>query len=474
MRKTIKYTLLASFLFPLNIVAQRITQSFSNDEFIIRGVSSATHEELDKRVSAMFKDPVMRNAKWGLSVYDPVNKRVIYSYNDNSSFIPASTTKLLTTDTALSIFGKDYQWTTQLEYSGEIDNAGILQGNLYIIGSGDPSLGTGRAGATTYFSLTNNFIDALNSLGIKRVKGDIILKTAVFNHQKKTILPENIVWKNEKNYFLPVGNTKETDPKNEKLLSKNIDNQKFVYISPHTNKLVYTDSFNNGYLNGKLPDATSFLGNHLKTNSAKKGIIIEGKILDKSAPQHRMGEKRKVIYTYKSPKLEDLVYFVNQTSNNAMSEAFLKISGFYKKGDYSLDTGKSTVNNHLHTNRKFDFNGFYYADGSGLSRSHMVSPISQVKFLTDIMNEPYFDIYFKSLPIAGQSGTLKTSFVNSEAYGQIFAKTGTLNGVKTLAGYVKTKNGKTLVFSLLVNSYTGSVAQVKQKMEYILTPLVNL
>lgn len=474
MKNNIKYSLIALTLISSNIIAQR-NQIFSNDEFIIGGSNTSAKDEIDKRVSAMFKDPVMSNAKWGLSVYDPINKRVIYSYNDHLSFLPASTTKLLTTDTALSIFGKDYQWITQLEYSGDIDNAGNLNGNLYIIGSGDPSLGTGKAGATTYFSLTNNYINALSDLGIKRIKGDIILKTAVFYNQKNVIIPENIVWKNEKNYLLPAGSTYELETRNDKFLNgRNIENQKFVYLSSQTGKIAYTDSFWGNSFTHKLPDATNYLGNYLKTNLAKKGIITEGKVVDKSAPQHRMGEKRKVIYTYKSPKLEDLVYFVNQTSNNAMSEAFLKISGFYKKGDYSLDTGKSTVNNHLHTNRKFDFNGFYYADGSGLSRSHMVSPISQVKFLTDIMNEPYFDIYFKSLPIAGQSGTLKTSFVNSEAYGQIFAKTGTLNGVKTLAGYVKTKNGKTLVFSLLVNSYTGSVAQVKQKMEYILTPLVNL
>lgn len=117
--------------------------------------------------------------------------------------------------------------------------------------------------------------------------------------------------------------------------------------------------------------------------------------------------------------------------------------------------------------------GLTYFDGSGLSRSNAVTPISQVKFLTKLMKEPYFKDYFESLPIGGQSGTLKRSFAGV-GYGQVFAKTGTLNRVKTLAGYLKTNSGKTLAFSLMINNYNGSVAQVKSRMESLLAPAMNL
>ena len=175
---------------------------------------------------------------------------------------------------------------------------------------------------------------------------------------------------------------------------------------------------------------------------------------------------------YQSPKLEDMVYFINQTSNNHMSEALLKTTGFYKYGDFSLDTGRTMMNKHL-SKKMFDFQGFNYADGSGLSRSNVVTPISQVKFLSSLMDDKHFDSYFKSLPIGGQSGTLKSMFRNSDSFGQVFAKTGTLNRVKTLAGYIKTKSGKLLTFSLLINNYSGSVGQVKQKMEKILAPIID-
>lgn len=471
MKKLIRYTALTTFLLPLSLSSQK--NYFINDEFIIRGSFSVGQELLNSKISSMFTDPVMKNANWGFVVYDPKNKRVINSYNEKASLIPASTTKLLTTETAISILGKDFQWTTQLEYSGEIDENGVLNGNLYIIGSGDPSLGTGRAGANSYSTLINDFSSTIKNLNIKQIKGDIILKTAIFKNNKNTLLPANIVWKGDTHYYLPVGSTNDTDPRQEKLLgNKKMEQQKFVYHSPYNNQLVYTEHFNGYSLNTKLPDATYYLANNLKTNLLKNGITIEGKVIDQSNSNIQL-EPRKKLMKYTSPKLMDIVYFINQTSNNAMSEALLKTTGFYEKGDFSLDTGRAIVNKHL-TKRTFDFDGFHFADGSGLSRSNVVTPISQVKFLSALMEEKHFDAYFKSLPIAGQTGTLKSMFINSESNGQVFAKTGTLNRVKTLAGYVKTKSGKLLTFSLLINNYNGSVAQVKQKMETILAPMIEL
>lgn len=151
----------------------------------------------------------------------------------------------------------------------------------------------------------------------------------------------------------------------------------------------------------------------------------------------------------------------------------MRISGFYANGDLSLESGKSAVVSHLGT-VGFDFAGLNYADGSGLSKSNTVTPLAHVKFLAQLMKQPYFKNYFDSLPIAGNSGTLKKMFLYNEANGQIFAKTGTLNRVKTLAGYIKTRTGKTLTFSLLINNYSGSVDQVKRKMEQLLEPTLQL
>ncbi len=446
----------------------------SNTAAVEKTALLTAKELVDINLNAMMNDPVLRNADWGFVVYDPKTKKVISSYNETSSFIPASTTKLLTTETALSLLGEKFKWITQLEYSGTIDHDGVLNGNIYIVGSGDPSLGTGKAGAATYREIVSDFTLAMADKGIKKVAGDILIQTAVFKENKIERLPESIVWLENNNYYLPVGTTENINPANERLIAKKSNSfgkdKAFFYVSPYINQMVYAEKFDGGALTTKVADAPYTLANTLRATLIKSGIPVVGKVQSKITDPEP--EKRFLITSYKSPVLADIVYDTNQRSDNALAEATLRMVGFQRYGDQSLESGRKAVVKHL-TEVSFDTDGLHYADGSGLSRANAVTPISQVKYLTSLMNQKYYKTYFDSLPIAGQTGTLKKSFAGS-GYGQVFAKTGTLNKVKTLAGYIKTNSGKTLVFSLLVNNYAGSVSMVKEKMEKILEPTLNL
>lgn len=431
-------------------------------------------ELVDIKINSIMNDPVLRNANWGFVIYDPKTKKVVSSYNENASLVPASTTKLLTTETAMSLLGEKFRWNTQLEHSGNIDADGVLQGNLYIVGSGDPSLGTNKAGASSYSSIIADFIGAISQKGIKKVNGDIIIQTAVFKMNKMQSLPANIVWLENGSYYLPVGSTYEINPQNEKLIAKQAnpfaENKNFYYISPYINQMVYADKFNGSGLTTKLPDAPAYLANNLRTTMIKRGLPVTGNVVPRTIDLNP--EKREIITNYQSPTISEIVYYTNQHSDNALAEATLRMVGFQKNGDQTLESGRKVVVDHL-KEISFDTNGLNYMDGSGLSRSNLVTPISQVKFLTNLMNEKYYKTYFESLPIGGQTGTLKRMFLGN-GNGQIFAKTGTLNKVKTLAGYLKTNSGKTLVFSLLINNYAGSVDQVKNRMEQLLEPALNL
>ncbi|MBW8360884.1 MAG: D-alanyl-D-alanine carboxypeptidase/D-alanyl-D-alanine-endopeptidase [Kaistella sp.] len=431
-------------------------------------------EIVDININSMANDPVLRNANWGFVVYDPKTKKVISSYNENQSLVPASTTKLLTTETAVHLLGEKFRWITQLEYSGTLNPEGVLDGNLYIVGSGDPSLGTNKAGAQSYSSIVADFIAAMNSKGIKKVNGNIIIQTGVFKLNKTQKLPENIVWLENGNYYLPAGTTLNINPENEKLIAKQSnpfsESKNYYYISPYIQQMVYAEKFENGGVTTKLPDAPAYLANALRTAMVKSKLLITGKVMTKMNDAEP--EKREIITSYLSPTLSEIMFYTNQHSDNALAEATLKMVGFQKKGDQTIESGRAVVISHLAA-EGFDTAGLNYIDGSGLSRQNTVTPIAQVKFLTSLMNEKYYKSYFASLPIAGQTGTLKRMFAGT-GNGQIFAKTGTLNKVKTLAGYLKTYSGKTLVFSLLINNYAGSVDQVKAKMEKILEPALSL
>lgn len=437
-----------------------------------RSVLSAK-ELVDINVNTMMTDPVLKNATWGFVVYDPKTKKVISSYNESTPLVPASTTKLLTTETALNLLGENYRWNTQLEYSGIVDENGTLNGNLYVVGSGDPSLGTNKAGAGSYRDIISDFIGGLSREGIKKVNGDIIIQTALFKGNI-AVLPENVVWLENNNYYLPAGTTREINPANEKLIVKKSGfstDKKFFYVSPYAHQMVYAERYDgDGVLTTKLPDAPAYLANSFRTTLVKSGIPVTGKVITKmtdAAP-----ENRKMLSAYKSPTLGDIIYYTNQHSDNSLAEALLRTVGFQKLGDQTSESGRIVVTDHL-KNAGFDMMGLNYIDGSGLSRSNNVTPISQVKFLTSLMDEKYYRSYLTSLPIGGQSGTLKRMFLGT-GNGQVFAKTGTLNKVKTLAGYLKTNSGKTLVFSLMVNNYSGSVDMVKKRMEKILEPAMDL
>lgn len=470
---------ISSFVFSQGSVAVSTFPQVAEQQGLVKDITAekallSPKEQIEFNINKMFTDPVLRNANWGFVVYDPQTKKVVTGYNETAPLMPASTTKLLTTETAFSLLGTQYRWNTQLEYSGSIDADGVLTGNLYIVGSGDPSLGGNRGGAASYPQIVNQYLDAIREKGIKKVSGDIIIQTAIYK-ENKTELPQNIVWLEQKNYFLPAGTTKDIDPRNEKLIinqSNNPFNQqkKYFYISPYNQKLVYADQFDGAWATTKVAEPPAYLGNKLREALVRNKIGITGKVMPKIVD--REPEPREILTTYKSPTLSEIVEYTNQRSDNNYAEALLKANGFYKFGDQTVESGRMAVTDHLKS-VNFDMEGLNYMDGSGLSRAHTVTPISQAKFLASLMKTPYYKEYFNSLPVAGQTGTLKKMFlVNSN--GQIFAKTGTLHDVKTLAGYIKTRNNKTLTFSLLINKFSGSVSQVKERMEQLLDPTLDL
>ena len=431
-------------------------------------------EQLEQNIEKMKNDPIMRVANWGFVVYDVQKKQTITGYNEYSPLIPASTTKLLSTDASMALLGGRFRWITQLEYSGTIDESGTLNGNLFIIGSGDPSMGTGKAGAKSYNEIVAEYSAKINEAGIKRINGDIIVETAVFQDVRLE-LPENIVWIEHNNYYLPVGNTSTVDPRKEKVAIKAKSvfdtSRRYFYVSPTTDKMAFTEHFEANNLITTIPTAPALLANSLKTGLLNRRIPVSGRVVTRVTDPNP--EERQFLAKYSSPTMVDIIYYTNQHSDNALAEALLKTVGFYKTGNISLESGRETIVRHLHE-KKYDFEGLSLVDGSGLSRGNKVKPISQVKFLADVMKEKYYDDFLKSLPIAGETGTLRRMFKTSNSYGQIFAKTGTLNGVKCLAGYIKTRSGKMLTFSLLINNYLGSVDQVKKRMEQLLEPVVDL
>ncbi|MGS0747090.1 D-alanyl-D-alanine carboxypeptidase [Halpernia sp. GG3] len=281
-------------------------------------------EEVDSEITKMISDPVLRNANWGFVVYDPVTQKIVTSYNETSALVPASTTKLLTTDTAFELIGEKFKWKTQLEYKGNIDADGTFTGNLYIIGSGDPSLGTRKAGAASFTDIVSDYVRAIAGVGIKKIKGDIIIQTAIFKENKSPVLPENIVWVEDGNYYLPVGTTADINPADEKLIvpakSPFSTTERYFYVSPYAHKMVFANIFDGkNYLKTALPEAPSYLATLLKTTLIKNRVQVSGAVIN--IKTQAKSENRKVLYTYESPTLEEIIHYTNQHSDNGLAES---------------------------------------------------------------------------------------------------------------------------------------------------------
>lgn len=475
--------LLIIVLIFLNIGFSQFRPS-SRDEVIIKSATDtltakqilSAKERTDSIIHSYASDPVLKNAKWGFCVYNPKTNKVIISKDENQSYIPASTTKLITTETALSLLGENFKWKTQIDYSGTIDSFGNLNGNLYLVSNNDPTLGYKNLGAFSKREFFNTLIEKIKNQGIKKINGNLITEIVVFKSDFS--IPMNVLKIDHGNYFsIPNNNYGCSDilfyVKEKEISEYNVLSSKKQIEENNRHKINKNLKTNNTYSSISLSSDPIFLAKEFKNYIIKfQKLQVNGTVTSQKYSQSTTAAQRTIVYTYESPALKNLVHFVNQTSNNHFAEQLLNSVGYFIGKNSTRKTGISLVINHLNK-QKFDTDGLSYADGSGLSRSNYITPIAQVKYLANIMKKPFFKVFFESLPKAGETGTLKKMFVNSIAIGKLRAKTGTLSNVKALTGYLDTKSGERLCFSLLVNNFSGTMSLVKKRMETLLESVIE-
>ena len=152
-------------------------------------------QEINNSIKKFVTNPVLKNASISFEIVAINNDSVVSSYHSNQSLVPASTMKLITTATALDVMGHRHQFKTSLSYDGVIDSTGLLTGNIYIIGSGDPTLGS------KYFpdqDFLNEWLNAINKIGIKKIDGGIIADASCYSDE---FVPSNWTWGDIGNYF---------------------------------------------------------------------------------------------------------------------------------------------------------------------------------------------------------------------------------------------------------------------------------
>ncbi|HAQ07448.1 MAG TPA: D-alanyl-D-alanine carboxypeptidase/D-alanyl-D-alanine-endopeptidase [Bacillus bacterium] len=415
----------------------------------------------------------------GVSVRSAEDGEILYEHMGDTRLTPASVLKLFTAAAALSVLGEDYTFSTEILSDGKI-SGGTLDGDIYFKGKGDPTL------LPEYIA---NIAKDLRGIGIKRVKGNLIADDTWYDNVRYS---SDLNWNDEHEYYgaqissLTVSPNKDYD---SGTVIVNIDpgdesgRKGKISLKPSTdyvkivNQIITVDKKGEKSLNierihgtntillkGTIPiesktakewvavwEPADYAASLLKSSLEKHGIEVVGKIKRGAA-----AENMNVLLKHDSMPLSSLLVPFMKLSNNGHAEVLIKEMGKVVKDEGSWEKGLEVMETEL---AKFNVNTerIVLRDGSGISHANLLPANEVTALLYSVQAQKWFPVFQHSLPVAGQSdrfvgGTMRNR-LKAEPYSKnVLAKTGTLTGVSTLSGYAKTKSGKTLIFSVLLNN----------------------
>lgn len=439
---------------------------------------------ISSQIDTLIQSDPLKHAFVGIEIESLKDGKVIYSHNADSLFMPASNMKLVTSSATLDTLGPDCRFKTEILSNGSVKEDGKLAANLILKGYGDPVM---------EYSDLSQLTDSLKKTGIQKISGDLIVDDTYFDDQRlgwgwswddepyyyaaqasALVLHRNVVdvtatagkapglpvqvKMDPSNHYVSIENNGVTGPK---------DARSSLEIGRRRAKNIIT-------LSGVLPldsvpaqesvtveDPALYTGYVFSDLLKKEGIIFTGSIRHGHTPQDA-----RVLASHESDSLSAILPLLNKPSDNLIAETLLRDLGAYGKDQGTVSRGADAVSKFL---KKIggDPNLLDMEDGSGLSRMDLVSPTNLVAILRYMYSSPNSKVFMDSLPIAGVDGTLEYRMRGTAAEKIVHAKTGYINHVSCLSGYLTRKNGDTLIFSMMMNHYLSSSASVRNIQDQI-------
>ncbi|MDB8883614.1 D-alanyl-D-alanine carboxypeptidase/D-alanyl-D-alanine-endopeptidase [Parabacteroides merdae] len=458
-------------------------------------------------VKWLLQAPYMRGASFSLVVKDVQEGRTVYCYDTDRLQSPASVLKTVATATALEILGEDYRYPTTLEYDGILEN-GTLEGNLYIKGSGDPSLGSSHF-APGQNKFLSTWIAALQKAGIKHITGSVISDESIFDTEGVSIkwLREDMgnyyapgsygisIFDNMYKLSLQTGAAgtrpvlKGTEPDIPFIRFKNylkaapvssdsayiigapLDDVRYLYGVLPANREAYV-------LKGDIPDPALYLARYLTDQLQQKGIRVDGSPscyrIEVEENRWKKGERKEIVTTY-SPTLREIASICNHVSHNLYADALVKTVGLQYKPRRnemisSFGRGVQVVKEYWEK-KGLDVFPLRMNDGSGLAPADKVSAGFMGELLVYMATESAVsDAFIASLPQAGIEGSVRNFLKGSKLQGKAHLKSGGITGVRSYAGYI-TKDGKTYAVAVFSNNYSCPMSRMTRALEKLLLQL---
>ncbi|MDR0787086.1 MAG: D-alanyl-D-alanine carboxypeptidase/D-alanyl-D-alanine-endopeptidase [Gemmatimonadota bacterium] len=450
----------------------------------------------------IFDDPATERGQWGVVVRSLSTGKTVYARNADRMFLPASNIKLLTGAAILETLTPEYRWTTSISTTGRVVN-GVLQGSLVIKGTGDPTFSERfyPGDARTVF---REWADSLRSRGIRRVSGGIIAVDSAF---AGPIYGQGWMWDD---LLTPSSAPYSALQFNDNVISVSLYPSSsemqpgVVVVSPVTqavrvlndtrtlgagnpNAVTLTrDENGTGIVVGgqiaigspevrntvAVSNPVTYFVTVLRETLREVGIDVEGAALMLSdlEPYDPLLRNAAPLFIHQSPPLAEVLPQMMKPSQNQIAELMFMTVG-REIGENPTAEGATEVINDLLRSWSINPAGLRMVDGSGLSRYNLASPALLADVLAYMDKSHWREIWTASLPVSGRDGTLADRMHSPALIDRIQAKTGTVNSVRNLSGYLTAPSGERFVFSFLLN---GSLAPASEVDRIVDTALYRL
>ena len=458
--------------------------------------TTATLGELQTRISDVLRKPELAAAMVGIKVASLDTGRILFEQNAHKLLRPASNMKLYTVAAALDRLSPDYHFVTSVYARSRPDAAGTIRGDLTIYGRGDPSIAA-RFNNGNYFKGIDDLAARIVAAGVKRVEGDLVGDETYFtgpqygsgwewddlqwwygaevsaltindNALDLSVKPgmkvgaPAVITTGPPDPLLKIINKVMTAPKGTK-------RDLAAYRALGSDEIEISGSIpldDNGYSGGLGISRPALLFAYLlRASLAQQGVVIKGKTRTISQPISAASAGTVVsglveVATLQSPPLSMIAAQTLKPSQNLYTELILRTLGnVAAPAPTSISVDRTSETAGIEVVKAFlreagvNASPLSLNDGSGLSRSDMVTAEATLQLLTYMHHHRYAAVFRDALPIAGVDGTLRNRFKGTVAENNLRAKTGTLSSASSLSGYVTTAAGEKLVFSIMVNNY---------------------
>ncbi|HEY0676740.1 MAG TPA: D-alanyl-D-alanine carboxypeptidase/D-alanyl-D-alanine-endopeptidase [Chitinophagaceae bacterium] len=451
--------------------------------------------KLAEAVQQLESDSQMRHAILGIVVADAKTGEIIFARNEQTGLAAASTQKIITGAAAFEMLGNDYRYKTRIGYSGKPDKNGVVNGHLYILGSGDPTLGSWRYSGTKDSFILSQWT-AIIKKNIRRISGGIAMYDGTFSSQ---VIPDGWIWQDIGNYYgagacalnwkenqydlvlasgdqagskvrvIKSGDIISENGDADALIKSRYDNElkaaargsgdnAYIYLPVNGTRSLLKGTIPAGEnafkISGALPDPQLTFHSDLSNALSKQSPFFTTPA--KKVAMVRVAGKAEVdqltmIHTHLSPPLDSIHYWFMRRSINLYGEALIKTIALEKAGYGDTDTGLKLVKD-FWAGRGISRNAINIIDGSGLSPQNRITADALLKILLFARSRPWYNSFFESLP----------------TYNGMKLKSGSIGGARAFAGYHTSAKGQQYAIVIIVNNYSGSSAEIVKKMFKVL------